>query len=111
MAQKQIQPSLRDIRNRIDQLFNRYQAQPDSPVLIDTFFDDLSGILAEFQGAGGETGLADLAKFPEENLSPVMRIDRDGTILYANSASSIVLKEWDRQTGQQMPREWAKPHP
>ncbi len=44
-----------------------------------------------------------LAKFPAEDPNPVLRISEDGTILYANSASSIVLDTWDRKVGERLP--------
>ncbi|MHC4326477.1 MAG: PAS domain S-box protein, partial [Planctomycetota bacterium] len=44
-----------------------------------------------------------LAKFPAEDPNPVLRISKDGTILYANSASSIVLDTWDRKVGERLP--------
>jgi len=36
--------------------------------------------------------LNDLAKFPEENPHPVLRIHKDGTVLYANKAGKAILK-------------------
>ena len=44
-----------------------------------------------------------LAKFPSENTSPVLRISGDGTILYANKASSVVLDTWRCREGEQLP--------
>ncbi|MFC1737943.1 PAS domain S-box protein [Planctomycetota bacterium] len=44
-----------------------------------------------------------LAKFPAEDPNPVLRVSKDCTILYANSASSVVLETWDRQVGQRLP--------
>ncbi|NIP23132.1 MAG: PAS domain S-box protein [Phycisphaerae bacterium] len=44
-----------------------------------------------------------LAKFPAEDPNPVLRISKDGTILYANSTSSIVLDTWDRKVGERLP--------
>lgn len=35
-----------------------------------------------------------LAKFPEENPNPVLRIARDGKVLYSNSAGRSLLDEW-----------------
>ncbi len=44
-----------------------------------------------------------LARFPSENPNPVMRIARDGTVLYANQASQPLLNEWGCQIGQRSP--------
>ena len=49
-----------------------------------------------------------LAKFPSENPSPVMRVAQNGTILYANKASSILLDEWKCKVGQLLPEHWRK---
>ena len=44
-----------------------------------------------------------LAKFPAENPNPVMRIGRNGTILYANQSSAPILTTWEREVGQNVP--------
>ncbi len=49
---------------------------------------------------------ADLARFPSENPNPILRIAREGTILYANAASQPLLKEWGCETGQHVPDDW-----
>ncbi len=47
-----------------------------------------------------------LARFPSENPNPVMRLGADGTILYANPASSPLLSVWRSEPGQAAPEEW-----
>ena len=47
-----------------------------------------------------------LARFPSENPNPVLRIARDGTILYANRASELLLRVWKRNPGERLPDEW-----
>jgi len=49
-----------------------------------------------------------LAKFPSEDPNPVLRISGDGKILYANDASSPVLKTWQIAEGQTLPELWCK---
>jgi len=49
-----------------------------------------------------------LAKFPDENLNPVLRISKDCTILYANNSSSVVLETWQRKVGQRLPDDCCK---
>ncbi len=49
-----------------------------------------------------------LAKFPSENPNPVLRIKKNGTILFANNASSILLDNWDTQEGEPVPEDWHK---
>jgi PAS domain S-box-containing protein len=43
-----------------------------------------------------------LAKFPAENPNPVLRVAKDGTILYCNESSSPVLEFWQCQKGGQV---------
>ena len=49
-----------------------------------------------------------LAKFPSENPQPVLRVAKDGTILYANKASLPLLNTWRCQIGQILPEYWRK---
>ncbi|MCE5268276.1 MAG: response regulator [Planctomycetaceae bacterium] len=41
-----------------------------------------------------------LSRFPEEDPNPLLRIARDGTILYANRVSNPLLAHWGLSTGQ-----------
>jgi len=47
-----------------------------------------------------------LAKFPGENPNPVLRIAKEGTIIYANAASSLLLSAWQSGVDQPLPDEW-----
>ena len=44
-----------------------------------------------------------LARFPEENPSPVMRLSREGVLLYANTASRPILEDWGCARGEKVP--------
>jgi signal transduction histidine kinase len=55
-----------------------------------------------------EGQIESLAKFPSENPNPVLRIAKDGVLLYANSASESLLTEWGCKTGQLVPDNWQK---
>ena len=55
-----------------------------------------------------EEEIKDLAKFPSENPNPVLRVEKNGTILFANNAGSIFLDYWGTQAGQSIPEEWHK---
>lgn len=47
--------------------------------------------------------IKDIAKFPDENPHPLLRIAQDGTILYANPSSTPLLQDWNCKIGQLVP--------
>src|SRR5262249_7585288 len=50
-----------------------------------------------------EEQIRSLARFPDENPNPMLRIAADGNILYANEASAPVLRRWDCQAQEIVP--------
>ncbi len=46
--------------------------------------------------------VTDLARFPDENPNPVMRIRRDGVLLYANGPSAPLLHRWSVGVGDRV---------
>jgi len=50
-----------------------------------------------------EQEIKNLAKFPSENPNPVLRIDRNGCLLYANEAAFSMLADWHLQVGDMVP--------
>ena len=52
-----------------------------------------------------EDALQNLATFPEENPNPVMRVARDGTVLFANQSSRPLLELWRCTVGAPLPPE------
>jgi PAS domain S-box-containing protein len=53
-----------------------------------------------------EEKIENLAKFPSENPYPVLRIHKNGTVLYANKASEGLLKARSSGIGQPAPAKW-----
>jgi len=51
-----------------------------------------------------EDELKNMARFPSENPNPVLRIAKDGTLLYMNQAGFSLLPELHLQVGQAVPR-------
>ncbi|MBC8503387.1 MAG: EAL domain-containing protein, partial [Chloroflexi bacterium] len=47
-----------------------------------------------------------LARFPSENPDPVLRINEQGQIAYANPASKIILDHWKIAAYDRLPDEW-----
>ncbi len=50
-----------------------------------------------------EQEIRNLARFPTENPNPVLRIGRDGILLYVNKASYLLLSDWQLEVGQPAP--------
>ena len=49
-----------------------------------------------------------LAKFPDQNPSPVLRISAKGLIVYANKASLPLLRAWQCRRNESVPLKWKK---
>jgi PAS domain S-box-containing protein len=50
--------------------------------------------------------IASLAKFPAENPNPVLRLSRDGIVVYANAAGDALLGMWGCAVGGTAPQFW-----
>jgi len=46
-----------------------------------------------------------LAQISKENPNPVLRVNEEGRIIYANDAAAPLLSIWDRQSGQILPQD------
>ena len=46
------------------------------------------------------------ARFPDENPNPVLRISRDGELLYANRSSAALLRSLGSKAGETLPDDW-----
>jgi len=55
-----------------------------------------------------EVKIRNLAKFASENPSPVLRVREDATILYANRPAQSFLRSWNAETGEAIPKMWAR---
>jgi PAS domain S-box-containing protein len=47
-----------------------------------------------------------LARFPSENPHPILRLDSEGRILFANAASTPLLRHWGGAVGHPAPAPW-----
>lgn len=50
--------------------------------------------------------IKNIARFPLENPYPVMRVHRQGKIIFANAASRAYLEEWKTAEGDNLPEDW-----
>ncbi|MEN6458412.1 MAG: PAS domain S-box protein [Thermoguttaceae bacterium] len=76
-----------------------------SPIFSDTgepigFIEITEDITSQKQS---EERMAWLAKLPQENPHPVLRIGGDGVILYCNKASAPLLESWNCRQGELLP--------
>jgi two-component system cell cycle sensor histidine kinase/response regulator CckA len=55
-----------------------------------------------------EEEIKSLARFPDENPNPVMRISRHGSLLYANPSSGLLVEAWDCGPGRPLPETWRR---
>ncbi len=53
-----------------------------------------------------EEEIKSIARFPSENPFPVLRLNQDGTLLYANEASQALLQKLGSNVGDQVPVFW-----
>ena len=47
-----------------------------------------------------------LSRFPDENPNPVLRVEENGKVLYANHASEPLLRSWGCTSGEYLPSDW-----
>jgi signal transduction histidine kinase len=53
-----------------------------------------------------EAEINDIALFPKQNPSPVLRISSNGLLLYSNPASRKFREQWSFKSGDCVPQEW-----
>lgn len=57
--------------------------------------------------AGLQEQIQSLSRFPAENPNPILRLQRDGTLIYANPSARPLLQLWGCEVGQRVPADWA----
>jgi PAS domain S-box-containing protein len=68
-----------------------------------TWWTSLSLDRMDVQRAVAERARESLALLPQQNPAPVLRLSREGTILYANGAAAPLLGAWNLAIGQPAP--------
>ncbi len=80
---------------------------PGDEALLESIAGFIAPVLnARLQRMRDETEIESLARFPSENPNPVLRIAKDGTVLYANAAGTRLVVSWGCKTGEQTPENW-----
>ncbi|NQT94406.1 MAG: response regulator [Lentisphaerae bacterium] len=49
-----------------------------------------------------------LARFPDQNPNPVLRVSGNGAVLYHNKAGTSLLEHWGTDRGEPLPAEWRR---
>ena len=61
---------------------------------------------AAFRREQADQEIRNLARFPSENPDPILRVDQDGVLMYANEPSRKLLQEWKCAVGGHVPGFW-----
>ncbi len=89
----------------IMEFFSFHIHEPD-----ETLLRQMSAVGSQFgqfiERLQGIEEIANMAKFPEENPSPVIRVSRDGTVLYRNQPGEAFLAELEDQKDEQLKTQW-----
>jgi PAS domain S-box-containing protein len=69
--------------------------------------DGIARALSEaIKSKSAEEQIKNLARFPSENPNPVLRVAKNGVLLYANNSSGSFLAKWDCSVGEVVPEYW-----
>jgi PAS domain S-box-containing protein len=109
--------ALAERENSISGYETQWRRQDGSPVWIREsayVVRDEAGRVLYYEGSveditkskQAEAEVAGLAKFPGENPAPVLRVDNDGTVIYANDSATLLLDAWESAVGQPLPKYW-----
>ena len=88
-------------RRKDGSLFPLYLAVSEVWVGKQRYFTGILRDLSEHKEALQE--IRSLARFPEENPHPILRVAKDGRLLYANASSKCLLGTWGCEVGQHLP--------
>ncbi len=55
-----------------------------------------------------EETIKSVARFPSENPSPILRVAKNGRILYGNTASQPLLRKWGTKVDRSVPENWSQ---
>lgn len=72
----------------------------DETVILEGFIIDIT------ERRQAEQEAENLARFPSENPNPVIRVNRDGRISYANPTGTQLLSHWNCVVGDDLPYAW-----
>jgi len=80
----------------------RVRDQAGKPILKQGFMLDIT------ERKQAEEEIKSLARFPDENPNPILRVSYKGKIIYANASSEPLLGDWRSNVGGYLPADWIK---
>ncbi len=80
------------------------RAERDASGRVTRIYGTVQDVTSERQA---HDNLRSMARFPEDNPHPVLRIGRDGALAYANPGCAALLDAWDMAVGAPMPAPFA----
>jgi PAS domain S-box-containing protein len=95
--QNRILQELKTYRGHLEEIVNQRTAE------LEATNDHLLKEIEERKQA--QARVTSIARFPAENPSPVMRVDRQSRLVYANQSSREILGTWNCQVGERVPAE------
>jgi len=87
--------------DEIGQLYLSFNKMTSNLKETTTSLDNLNLEIVERKEA--EAKIKMLSRMPSENPHPVLRVKQDGTIIYANKASNVLLQTWKSSIGENLP--------
>ena len=85
------------------EFFSHEIREPDEPLL--AMFSGIGSQIGQFiERKRAEAEVESASLLPKENPYPVMRVDRNGVVVFANPAAETILADWKLETGQSAPR-------
>ncbi len=76
----------------------------DNPIMRGGKIVGVQAILTDITGRKrAEEEIAMLARFPEENPNPILRVSSEGIVLYSNKPALVLLEAWGCRVGQSLP--------
>jgi len=99
----QLETSLQNLKEQTEFFEGSYVPKFDSTGNTDGLIGYFRNVTERKQA---EKEIRSLARFSSENPNPILRVRRDGVLLYANKSSRSVLSEWACAVGQPVPPFW-----
>jgi signal transduction histidine kinase len=96
--EENLPPSFKELLSAVDEA---YQQRDEDYSILEHAMDELSEEFCEKRNR-----VEELSQFSDENPHPVMRISKEGELLYANPASKILLKTFDLEVKKIAPIYW-----